>query len=91
MAEAVATATIGADLATEADIAQVRADLVPLASKLDLANAKVALVKMLVVAIGIMLTGVGVATTIILSRLPAATVPAAPPPQHAIWLPPIAR
>jgi hypothetical protein len=87
MAEAVAQATIGADLATKADIALVRTDLVPLASKLDLAGAKIALIKwmasMLVVTIGIMLTGLGTATTIILNRLPAPAVSTPPVPQHA--------
>ena len=87
MAEAVAQATIGADLATKADIALVRTDLAPLASKADLAAAKVELIKwfagVMLVAVGLTLTGVGTATTIILNRLSAPAVSAPPAPQHA--------
>jgi hypothetical protein len=91
MAEAIAEAAASADLATKADITAVRADLVPLASKVDLAELKAAtkldlaevkadLVKwfagMLVVVVGLTLTGVGTATAIILNRLSATAISA---------------
>jgi endonuclease YncB( thermonuclease family) len=90
MAEAIAEATASADLATKADIALVRTDLVPLASKTDLAAAKVDLVKwfagVMLVAVGLMLTGVGTATTVILNRLSAAPVSAPTPRAAALVL-----
>jgi hypothetical protein len=83
MAEAVAQATIGADLAT-------KADLTPLATRLDLAAAKTDLVKwfagMLVVVVGLTLTGIGTATAVILNRLAAAAISA--PTQRAGLSPP---
>jgi hypothetical protein len=91
MAEAIAEATASADLATKADITALRADLAPLATKvelaelkaatkLDLAELKTDLVKwvagMLVVVVGLTLTGVGTATAIILNRLSATAISA---------------
>jgi hypothetical protein len=80
MSAAIAEATASADLATKADITALRADLAPLASKVDLANAKADLVKwfagMLVVVVGLTLTGVGTATAIILNRLSATAISA---------------
>jgi hypothetical protein len=71
MAEAVAAATIGADLATKKDLHDLEQRL----------TIRVGV--MLVIAVGLLLTGMGTATTVILNRLPAAAPATAPPQQHA--------
>ena len=69
MAEAVAQATIGADLATKKDLRDLEQRL----------TIRVGV--MLVVAVGLLLTGMGTATTVILNRLAAVAVSA--PAPHA--------
>lgn len=75
MAEAVAAATIGADLATKADLAALAA-----ATKRDLHELEQRLTirigGMLIFAVGLLLAGLGTVTSIVLNRLPPA--PAAP-------------
>jgi hypothetical protein len=71
MAEAVAQATIGADLATKRDLKDLGKDL------------KLWLGGMLIVAVAVLLTGMGTVTTIILNRLSAAPI-SAPAPRASL-------
>jgi hypothetical protein len=64
MAEAVAKATIGADLATKTDLRELEQRLT------------IRVGGMLIIAVVILLTGLGTATSILLNRLPTATPPA---------------
>jgi hypothetical protein len=64
MAEAVAQATIGADLATKADLRELEQRLT------------IRVGGMLIIAVVILLTGMGTVTTIILNRLAATAISA---------------
>jgi hypothetical protein len=70
MAEAVAAATIGADLATKRDLRELEQRLT------------IRIGGMLIIAVVLLFTALGLATTIILNRLPAAAAPAAPQQQQ---------
>ena len=61
MAEAIAQATAGADLATKRDLRDLEQRLT------------IRFGSMLIVAVGLLLAGLGATTSIILNRLPAAT------------------
>ena len=80
MAEAVAQATIGADLATKRDLAEMELRLQNQISGVEF-RLLTRVGGMLVVSVALLLTGLGTATGIILNRLPASTISTPAPHQ----------